>query len=99
MSEAPKRIWITNAQQRIVWTSDPNDPPFPEGMNPVRSTIYIRADIAEEMRQKLNIAAQVFRAYQAHHEYKEGGVSAKSERNKGYAEQMEEALKLLEDQG
>ena len=59
---------------------------------------YVRADIVEEMRQKLHIASQVFRAYQAHHEYKEGGVNAKSERNGGYAEQMEAALKLLEEE-
>ena len=57
---------------------------------------YVRADIVEEMRQKLHIAAQVFRAYQAHHEYK--GDGDKAERNKGYADQMESALKLLEEE-
>ena len=50
----------------------------------------------EEMRQKLHIAAQVFRAYQAHHEYK--GDGDKAERNKGYADQMEAAIKLLEEE-
>ena len=57
---------------------------------------YIRADIVEEMRKKLEIALQVFRNYQAYHEYRD--AFDKADRNKGYADQMEAALKLLEDQ-
>ena len=57
---------------------------------------YVRADIVDAMRQKLHIASQAFRAYQAHHEYK--GDGDKAERNKGYADQMEAAIKLLEEE-
>jgi hypothetical protein len=83
MSEAPTRFWIDPKREGGPWPS--ND-----------SVEYVRADIVEEMRQKLNIAAQVFRVYQAHHEAK--GDEKKADRNRFYAEQMEAALKLLEDQ-
>ena len=53
MNEAPKKIWLTNAMQSMIPRADPNDPPFPAGMKPIRSTIYIRADIVEEMREAL----------------------------------------------
>jgi hypothetical protein len=45
--EAPKKIWVTNAMQSMIPRSDPNDPPFPVGMKPIRSTIYIRADLVD----------------------------------------------------
>lgn len=84
---APKKIWLSRYMDwDDVEKQTESDIP------------YIRADIVEEMRQKLHIAAQVFRAYQAHHEYKEGGANDKSERNKGYAEQMEAALANLEEE-
>lgn len=58
-------------------------------------TKYIRADIVEEMQKKLEIALHVFRTYQAHHEYRD--AFDKADRNKGYADQMEAALSLLEE--
>ncbi|MEY4684600.1 MAG: hypothetical protein RLZ25_1059 [Pseudomonadota bacterium] len=53
MNEAPKKIWITNAMQSMIPRSDPNDPPFPVGMKPIRSTIYIRADLVDGLVEAL----------------------------------------------
>ena len=88
MSEAPKKIWWRMDGPLIGWAeleenSHPDDIP------------YIRADIVEEMRDKLITASQVFRAYQAHHEAK--GDMDKAERNKEYAWQMEVTLQMLEE--
>jgi len=90
---APKRIYVDVTPDEFYHTWDTEKSQTRDDDVP-----YIRADIVEEMRQKLHIAAQVFRAYQAHHEYKEGGANDKSERNKGYAEQMEAALAKLEEE-
>ena len=57
---------------------------------------YVRGDIVDELIKKLEIAAQVFRTYQAYHEYRD--AFDKADRNKGYAEQMEAALKRLEEE-
>lgn len=83
MSEAPKKIWI-------LPNGRPTDMPIPS-----HGPCYIRADIVEEMRDKLITASQVFRAYQAHHEAK--GDMDKAERNKEYAWQMEVTLQMLEE--
>ena len=80
---------------KILWYDDQECAAGPVKFNS-DETKYVRADIVEEMRQKLHIAAQVFRAYQAHHEYK--GDGDKAERNEGYADQMEAAIKLLEEE-
>ena len=80
---------------KVLWYDDQECAAGPVKFNS-DETKYVRADIVEEMRQKLHIAAQVFRAYQAHHEYK--GDGDKAERNKGYADQMEAAIKLLEEE-
>ena len=53
MSEAPKKIWVTNSMQSMIPRSDPNDPPFPVGMKPIRSTIYIRADLVDRLVEAL----------------------------------------------
>ena len=45
---------------------------------------------APELYEALEKSAEVFRVYQAHHEYK--GDEKKAERNKVYAEQMEAVL-------
>lgn len=79
---------------KILWYDDQECAAGPVKFNSDEIK-YVRADIAEEMRAKLEIAAKVFRAYQAHHEAK--GHPDKAERNKGYAEQMDAALELLED--
>lgn len=85
MSEAPKKIWIWDyaADQMVNEKPDPTD------------VLYVRGDIVEEMQKKLEIALHVFRTYQAYHEYRD--AFDKADRNKGYADQMEEALNLLED--
>jgi hypothetical protein len=57
MSEAPKKIWVTNAMQSMIPRSDPNDPPFPVGMKPIRSTIYIRADLVDGLVEALKLSA------------------------------------------
>ena len=88
MSEAPKKIWAE--QEFRDWAVDPLD--YASG---TELTQYIRADIVEEMRDKLITASQVFRAYQAHHEAK--GDMGKAERNKEYAWQMEVTLQMLEE--
>ena len=80
---------------KILWYDDQDCSAGPVKFNS-DETKYVRADIVEEMRQKLHIASQVFRAYQAHHEY--NCDMDKAERNKGYAEQMEAAIKLLEEE-
>ena len=80
---------------KILWYDDQECAAGPVKFNS-DETKYVRADIVEEMRQKLHIASQVFRAYQAHHEYK--GDMDKADRNKGYAVQMESALKLMEEE-
>lgn len=84
MSEAPKKIWVD-----------------PEGtMSLVKivhdDTQYIRSDIADELVKALEIAAQVFRTYEAYHEYRD--AFDKADRNRGYAEQMEAAIKLMEEE-
>lgn len=88
MSEAPKKIWITEDQ--FWWDSivpgEPTD----------ALTEYVRADIVEELVKKLEIALNVFRTYQAYHEYRD--AFDKADRNKGYADQMEAALKLLKEE-
>ena len=80
---------------KILWYDDQECAAGPVKFNSDEIK-YVRADIVEEMRAKLEIAAKAFRAYQAHHEYK--GDMDKADRNKGYAEQMETALKLLEEE-
>ncbi len=50
---APKKIWVTNAMQSMIPRSDPNDPPFPAGMKPIRSTVYIRADLVDGLVEAL----------------------------------------------
>ena len=84
MNEAPKILWVE----------------YEEGCWPTvmekeyeAGTQYIRADIVEEMQKKLEIALHAFRTYQAYHEYRD--AFEKANRNKGYAEQMEAALKQL----
>ena len=83
---APKKIWVWDyaACQMVNNKPDSTD------------VEYIRSDIVDELAKKLEIAAQVFRNYQAYHEYRD--AFDKADRNKGYAEQMEEALKLLEEE-
>lgn len=87
MSEAPKKIWLETEDysESMLWFLK---------MKTNGATPYIRADIVEEMRDKLIKASQVFRAYQAHHEAK--GDIDKAERNKEYAWQMEMTLQMLE---
>ena len=79
---------------KILWYDDQECAAGPVKFNSDEIK-YVRADIVDAMWQKLHIASQVFRAYQAHHEYK--GDMDKAQRNMHYAEQMESALKLLEE--
>ena len=53
---------------KILWYDDQECAAGPVKFNS-DETKYVRADIVEAMWQKLHIASQVFRAYQAHHEY------------------------------
>ena len=88
MSEAPKKIWVDPFFANRFFTSQEVRIGNPEQ--------YIRADLVEDMRVSLSVASDVFRAYQAHHEYK--GDEKKAERNKFYAEQMEAALAALKEE-
>lgn len=85
MNEAPKILWLDSdgytARSRHIYECD---------------TKYIRTDVIDELVKKLEIALQVFRTYQAYHEYRD--AFDKADRNKGYAEQMEAALELLEEE-
>lgn len=80
---------------KILWYDDQECAAGPVKFNS-DETKYVRADIVEEMQKKLEVALHVFRTYQAYHEYRD--AFDKADRNRGYAEQMEEALKLLEDE-
>ena len=80
---------------KILWYDDQECAAGPVKFNS-DETKYVRADITEKLIEALIVALQAFRAYQAHHEYK--GDMDKADRNKGYAEQMEAALKLLEEE-
>jgi hypothetical protein len=85
---ALKKIWVEHEEgcQPTVMSNEHQG----------TGTQYIRADLVEDMRVSLSVASDVFRVYQAHHEYK--GDEKKAERNKFYAEQMEAALKALEEE-
>jgi hypothetical protein len=85
MSEAPKKIWM-EPESAKAWAMEDN----------IFTEPYIRADIVDELAKKLEIALHVFRTYQAYHEYRD--AFDKADRNKGYADQMESALKLLEEE-
>ena len=94
--EAPKKVWmrVNMAPKRLM-----EEKLFDDDVQ------YIRADIVEEMREALKTAAQVFRKYQDHHiaaqlygPNPDGERCKKAERNREYAEQMEAALKLLEEE-
>ena len=80
---------------KILWYDDQECLAGPIKLNS-NEIDYVRADITEKLIEALIVALQAFRAYQAHHEY--SGEMEKAERNKEYAEQMEEALKLLEEE-
>ena len=79
---------------KILWYDDQECAAGPVKFNSDEIK-YVRADITEKLIEALIVAFQAFRAYQSHHEY--NGDMDKAERNKGYAEQMESALKLLEE--
>lgn len=66
--EAPKKIWVTNAMQSMIPRSDPNDPPFPVGMKPIRSTIYIRADLVDGLVEALRCLAHTGVDQYTHHQ-------------------------------
>lgn len=83
-NQPPKMIWIGNIKPVV----------YAEHIKGTQDTPYIRADIVHELAKSLFIARNAFRSYQAHHEHK--GDMDKAERNKGYAEQMEASLKLLD---
>ena len=84
MSETPK----------ILWYCDQECSAGPVQFR-VGETKYVRADIVDELVKKLEIALHVFRTYQAYHEYRDD--FDKADRNKGYADQMESALQLLDE--
>ena len=86
MNEAPKKIWVWDyaADQMVNENPDSTDVP------------YIRADLVDGLTNAVEEAREVFRVYQAHHENK--GDEKKAERNKFYADQMEAALKALEEE-
>ena len=80
---APKKIWVDEPDVFIKSVTHDD-------------VLYIREDIVYELAEALSTAKYIFRVYQAHHEAK--GDEKKAEANKGYAEQMEAALKLLEEE-
>jgi hypothetical protein len=82
---APKKIWYDDQECSagpVQFNSD--------------EMKYVRADLVDGLVEALEVAAYVFRVYQAHHEYKTH--NEKAERNKSYAEQMEAALKAVEEE-
>jgi hypothetical protein len=81
--EAPKKIWLS---KHMDW--DDVEKQSEEDI------AYFCEDVVLGLVEALEVAAYVFRVYQAHHEYKTH--NEKAERNKSYAEQMEAALKALE---
>jgi hypothetical protein len=85
MNEVPKKIWVgCNFDVRTLQVFASSD------------TKYIRSDLVDGLAKAVETAREVFQVYQAHHEYK--GDEKKAERNKFYAEQMEAALKALEEE-
>ena len=80
---------------KILWYDDQECAAGPVKFNSDEIK-YVRADITEKLIEALIVAFQAFRAYQSHHEYK--GDMNKAQRNMHYAEQMEAAIKLLEEE-
>jgi hypothetical protein len=83
MNKAPKKIWMV---EETCWS----DHEQPCGEIP-----YIREDVVLGLANAVEAAREVFRVYQTHHE--NTGDEKKAERNKFYADQMEAALKALDD--
>lgn len=77
---------------KILWYCDQECSAGPVKFNS-DETKYVKADIVDELAKALFIALNAFRTYQAYHEYRD--AFDKADRNKGYADQMEEALRLL----
>lgn len=84
--ESPKKIWVDDK-----WEAHPRGPLIATDY----VTPYIRADLVNGLVKAVETAREVFQVYQAHHENK--GDEKKAERNKFYADQMEAALKDLEE--
>jgi hypothetical protein len=82
---APKKIWWT-PDEELAGVGKHGDDDVP----------YVRADLVDGLANAVEAAREVFRVYQTHHENK--GDEKKAERNKFYAEQMEAALKSLEEE-
>jgi hypothetical protein len=83
--KAPKKVWLS---KHMDW--DDVEKQSEEDI------AYVREDVVLGLVKALEVAAYVFRVYEAHHEYKKH--QEKAERNKSYAEQMESALKALEEE-